>query len=152
MGAQQSKESQVFLPATPTEFSASLINKLDSSVESDYTRSQYTEKHIQDLVTEKLKEIEKQSSLALKDAFTKLPQPDANDNESHAKDVKQKLDEIKEKLQSRPKRGQLDEETTNARNKVVECLKANDGKPLKCWDEVEAFKARVKAVEDAVAF
>lgn len=33
MGAQQSKESQVFLPATPTEFSASLINKLDSSVE-----------------------------------------------------------------------------------------------------------------------
>ncbi len=99
-----------------------------------------------------MKEIEKQSSLALKDAFTKLPQPDANDNESHAKDVKQKLDEIKEKLQSRPKRGQLDEETTNARNKVVECLKANDGKPLKCWDEVEAFKARVKAVEDAVAF
>lgn len=101
-----------------------------------------------------MKEIEKQSSLALKDAIAKLPQPEVSDNDSgsHAKDVEKKLNEIKEKLQSRPKRGQLDEETTNARNKVVECLKANDGKPLKCWDEVEAFKARVKAVEDAATF
>lgn len=97
-----------------------------------------------------MKQIEKESSTALKEAFNKLPQPKQDDSDStHASEIKQKLDEIKKKLESRPKRGQLDDETLQARNKVVECLKSNEGKPLNCWEEVETFKARVKAVEGA---
>lgn len=67
----------------------------------------------------------------------------------HAESIKQKLDEIKKKLESRPARGELDKETGEARNAVIECLKGNQDKPLKCWQEVEAFKSRVKAVEDS---
>lgn len=103
-----------------------------------------------------MKKIEKQSSEALKEAISKLPTTTANNsttddeaNKLHATSVKQKLEEIKEKLNSRPKRGELDAETNKAREAVIACLNGNSDKPLKCWQEVEAFKARVKAVEDA---
>lgn len=122
-------------------------------IQSDYIRTQFSEKYIQDRVTEELRKAEKQGSDTLKDVISKLATPTSNpedlNDKLHATDIKQKLAEIKDKLASRSARGQLDEETEKARNAVINCLNGNQGKPLKCWAEVQEFKARIKAVEEA---
>lgn len=152
MGASQSKQqetpqSKVFLPKTPTEFSNSLVGKLDSSVESDYTRTQYTEKHIQDEVANELRKIEQESAKALKEAFNKLPESESNNNNNTNTDgnsLRQKLDELKSKLDSRPAPQQLGKEISNTREQLVKCFKDNKDKPLNCWDEVQKFKESVQ--------
>lgn len=121
--------------------------------QSDYTRTQFSEKYIQERVTEELRKAEKKSSDAFRDVISKLANPAANPDDPndklHATEIKQKLDEIKDKLATRSARGKLDEETGKAREAVINCFNNNQGKPLKCWAEVQEFKARVKAVEDA---
>ncbi|CAN6632106.1 MICOS complex subunit Mic19p [Trichomonascus vanleenenianus] len=144
MGARQSKEEpKVFLPKTPTEFSPSLLTKLDSSLESDYTRSQYTESYIQERVQEELRKKQAEATAALKEAVTSLKEGPSEDKEN-SNTLREKLVALKEQLDARPKPREHSKELIQAREELVKCFKDNKGKPLKCLDEVEAFKSQVQ--------
>ncbi|ANB14259.1 Mic19p [Sugiyamaella lignohabitans] len=150
MGNSSSKPAEqvkVFLPSTPTELSPSLLGKLESSLESDYTRAQYTEKHIQDRVSEELKKIQKESEAEFKSLASKVSEiseeklGDIDSAKLHAK-----LDELKSALEARQKRGKFDKEITAARDALATCFKENKGKPLKCQEVFEEFHRKVEAL------
>lgn len=76
----------------------------------------------------------------------------SNNSESiiHSTKIKEQLATLKSQLEARKERHVLDDETTKARNSVLQCLKDNASKPLKCYDEVEKFKAKVKDYEKSI--
>jgi len=153
MGSTASKPEQpkVFLPKTPTEFSPSLISKLDSSLESDYTRAQYTENHIQERIKQELQKIQKESSESLKEALDKLTllaeKKGSNKDGKDSISLKHKLEELKSKLDARPSRLQVDPPVMTSKEALVNCIVDNKDRPLNCWDEVEAFKNQIRAFE-----
>lgn len=147
MGSNSSKpaEPQVFLPKTPTEFSPSLVSRLDSAVESDYTRSQQEVTKVQQRVSEELSKLRDEGKAALKEALEKLPAP-KDDGKDDSISIKSKLDDLRAKLEQAPAPVQLSSEAKKARESLVKCFTDNKDRPLNCWDEVEAFK---KVVRDA---
>lgn len=147
MGSAASKtQSKVFTPESPIDFSASFLSQLESSQESDYSRSQYTEKYIQDRVQQELTKLEKEALIKFQqttnDALLRDAKPDdlsvpvSNEKISHLKQLMQKNLDLT-KVEVSPS-------VQDARSKVVSCLRDNKGKTLNCWEEVEAFKALVK--------
>lgn len=150
MGSTSSKvqtQEKVFLPKTPTEFSGSLIQKLDSTLESDYTRSQFTEKHIQDRVSSELKQLQLQAADLVSKASEKVT--DISDDklgQHDSKSLGERLDALQEKLNARPKRGVLNEDTMEARDRLVECITTNRERPLNCKREFNEFQSLVNAL------
>lgn len=140
-------EPKVFLPKTPIEFSNQLIGKLDSSVESDYTRSQYTDKHIQDLVNAELKKQQAEASKILKEQLEKASEVSEKklQNLTDANGLKKKLAELKSKLESRPKVAEWPADLSKSRESLIACLSSNQEKPLKCQEQFEEFKAKAAA-------
>lgn len=61
--------------------------------------------------------------------------------------IQKELQELRKKLDARPKVKKEDAEVEKAKSAVVECLRKNDKKPLDCWKEVETFKAEVARLE-----
>ncbi|VVT49645.1 uncharacterized protein SAPINGB_P002372 [Magnusiomyces paraingens] len=157
MGQASSTEKQpstkVFLPSTPTQFSAGLISKMDTSIESDYTRSQYTEKYIQDRVAQELEKIEQDAASALKKAFDESTNPSADNTSSSSSnsissaDLRAQVKQLSDKLEATRTRHTLDNDTSAARSAVAKCLTDNATKPLKCYDEYLAFKQKVAEYE-----
>ncbi|CAN3375381.1 hypothetical protein DIURU_002422 [Diutina rugosa] len=148
MGNTTSKpETKVFNPESPVDFSASFLSQLETSVDSDYSRAQYAENYIQDRVAQELKKLEKEAVVKFNkttnDALAKNPKPEL----SVAK-TNEKISQLTSILQENAKltEVQLPEETKAARESVLSCLKANEGKSLNCWDEVKKFEELVKAL------
>lgn len=144
-------QPKVFLPTTPTEFTPSLLYKLESSLESDYTRSQYAEKFIQDRVKEELQKIQKESSESLKAALSeqkKETRTIESNGTANANKLREQLQILKSKLDSRPVVKSLDPEVAKVKESLIECFRMNKEKPLKCWGEVEAFKRSVGLLEE----
>ena len=55
--------------------------------------------------------------------------------------------QLKKKLESRKKVEQVPKDVEQAKEKVVQCLRKNDRRPLDCWQEVEEFKRSVGVME-----
>lgn len=148
MGSSASKpEAKVFTPAVPVEMSASFLAHLENSLESDYTRAQYTESYIQERVAKELAKIEAGaiekfrttvSDSLLKEDGSKLSVSSSND----------KIGALTKSLQDSAKKVKLElpEAVLKSKQTVFQCLKDNAGKPLNCWDEVEEFKKLVHSL------
>lgn len=147
MGSTTSKpENKVFTPQAPIDFSASFLSQLENSPESDYSRAQYTEKYIQDRVAQELKKLESDTvkqfqqttndSILPKDDNDVISVPKSNEKVQHLKQL------MKENIELTLV--QITDEIKSTRENVVKCFKLNDGKPLNCWDEVQAFRQSVK--------
>ncbi|EEQ37969.1 hypothetical protein CLUG_02092 [Clavispora lusitaniae ATCC 42720] len=145
MGSTASKpETKVYTPKAPVDFSASFLSRLENSQESDYTRSQYTEKYIQERVADELKKLEletiKKFQAATSDALSK--EGEASLSVASANERISKLSEVL-KESAKLTHVDLSDDVKNARKSVIACLKDNKGRPLNCWDEVEQFKKLV---------
>ena len=130
--------------------------------QSDSTRAQTLELHIQNRVAEELKRLQAREEQTLKDLSDKLSsEEETPSDDKKAGDqlrslgreaVQKEVTELRKKLESRKKIaeiGDLNKGIEKARAEVVSCLRANDRRPLDCWKEVEAFKLEVGKVEAA---
>lgn len=63
--------------------------------------------------------------------------------------VQKEIDSLKAKLKGRRmKQGVVeDKEVEKVKEKMVDCLRLNDRRPLDCWEEVEAFKKEIGRLE-----
>lgn len=139
-------ESRVYLPTTPIQFSPALLQKLETSVDSNFSRSQNKEKDIQRQVYDELRQIQSEGTDLYNKAVADIAEP-IDDSKHGSAELQEKLTKLKGLLESRKERGVYDEETLKVRDAVVQCLKGNEGQPLKCIDEVDAFKAKIRALE-----
>lgn len=57
--------------------------------------------------------------------------------------------DLKAKLEQRKKVDRSSPEVEKAKEGLVQCLRANDRRPLDCWQEVEIFKKEVGKLEQA---
>ncbi|GMM32889.1 Mic19 protein [Saccharomycopsis crataegensis] len=154
MGSSASKPEQtkVFTPATPVEFSQEFLNQLDNSEESNYARSQLSEKFIQKEVSKKLADLQKETNESLsKTLSSKLELTDSTPEISSSK-LDAKIEELTQKLntinsnkffQDRISK-EANTTVSSSREEVLKCLKDNSDKPLNCWDEVQKFRGLVK--------
>lgn len=148
MGSSLSKsETKVFTPKAPVDFSASFLSHLENSQESDYTRSQYTEKYIQERVASELKKLEGQALEKFHNT-TAIALSKEGEDKLSVKSSNEKISNLTKVLEESAKLAQVDlgSDIKDARQSVVACLKDNQGKPLNCWDEVEQFKKLVHSI------
>lgn len=148
MGSNVSKsETKVFTPKAPVDFSASFLSHLENSKESDYTRSQYTEKYIQERVASELKKLETDAILKFQETTAKSLDT-SSDSTLSVQSSNEKIEKLTKLLEENAKKVQLElsDDIKNARLAVVACLKDNQGRPLNCWDEVEQFKNLVNSM------
>ena len=63
--------------------------------------------------------------------------------------MQEDIDTLKEKLRARKMRENVigDKDIAKAKEKVVQCLRVHDRRPLDCWREVEGFKREVGRFE-----
>jgi altered-inheritance-of-mitochondria protein 13 len=61
--------------------------------------------------------------------------------------VSKEVQDLQQKLAKRKKQEQMDPAVEAARDKLVQCLRLHDRRPLDCWDEREAFKKAVGRLE-----
>lgn len=150
MGATASKptETKVFTPATKINVGSSLINQLDSSIETDYIRSQYTEKYIQEEVSKRLDALSSKVNQEFQDNLKKsLKAEDEDENLSFSK-INSELIKLNEKLTTKESSFlKLSDEVVKAKQEIVKCLKDNQGRPLNCWDEVKNFEKFVNELK-----
>ncbi|CCG22411.1 Aim13 protein [Candida orthopsilosis Co 90-125] len=149
MGSNTSKpETKVFTPTTPVDFSSTFLSQLEQSPESDYSRAQYTEKYIQDRVAEELQKLETQTIKQFKQTTNDAINKDSNSSKSKLSVIESnaKIAKLTKLLQDNAKLEQVNitPELKDSRDKVIACLKDNQGKSLNCWDEVETFKTLVR--------
>ncbi|KAK1574301.1 uncharacterized protein LY79DRAFT_673008 [Colletotrichum navitas] len=154
MGASESKPSSNTPPhlwkaSTPSGISHDLVESLQTSPETDLSRSQLTELQIQARVAEELKRLQAKESEALKLAHEKIAAEDkpAPEGQRSHDAVKKEIETLRAKLSERKKVRDLPESVETARGNVVRCLLEHDRRPLDCWKEVEAFKDEVKRLE-----
>ncbi|KAK1976413.1 hypothetical protein LZ30DRAFT_692885 [Colletotrichum cereale] len=154
MGASESKPSSNTSPhqwkATPSGISHDLVESLQTSHETDRSRSQLTELQIQARVAEELKRLQAKESEALKLAHEKIAAEDnkpAPEGQRSHDAVAKEIEALRAKLSERKKVHDLPESVETARGNVVRCLREHDRRPLDCWKEVEAFKEEVKRLE-----
>lgn len=148
MGSSVSKsETKVFTPKAPVDFSASFLSHLENSQESDYSRSQYTEKYIQERVASELKKLEAETIQKFQETTSNALLKE-DDNKVSVLSSNEKITRLTQLLKDNVKLVQIEisDDIKNARNSVIACLKDNQGKPLNCWDEVEQFKKSVHSM------
>ncbi|WYZ39377.1 hypothetical protein EsH8_III_001291 [Colletotrichum jinshuiense] len=154
MGASESKPSSNTPPhlwkaSSPSSISHDLAESLQTSHETDASRSQLTELQIQARVAAELKRLQAKESEALKLAHEKIAAEEkpAPENQRSHDAVAKEVEALRAKLADRKKVRDLPESVETARGNVVRCLRENDRRPLDCWKEVEAFKEEVKRLE-----
>lgn len=127
-------------------------------MQTDVSRLQALELHIQERVAAELKRLRAQEAQTLSEAQQKLsaePAADQQGSEQQQKqlagpsrqEVSKAIGDLRAKLEERKKVRQVPETLENARDEVVRCLRENDRRPLDCWREVEAFKEEVRRLE-----
>jgi altered-inheritance-of-mitochondria protein 13 len=145
-------------PPSPSQSPASPPNQSLPNPQTDVSRLQTLELHIQQRVAAELKRLRAQEADALRDAQQKLSAEPSADQKSD--DLQRKLDggpsrqevskaveALQTKLEARRKVRQLPGTLESARDNVERCLRENDRRPLDCWREVEAFKEEVRRME-----
>ncbi|KAE8450254.1 hypothetical protein EG329_006682 [Mollisiaceae sp. DMI_Dod_QoI] len=164
MGSGSSKpdsapKSQVWTAETPVRFSQGLVDSLQSSPESDSTRSKTLELHIQARVAEELKQLQDRATKEFEELQAKISAAEDKQKKDQPKSagdslrelgreaVQNDVQQLRKKLEQRKKLADIDESIENAKSAVVKCLRDNDRRPLDCWKEVETFKAEVRRLE-----
>ncbi|KAL6917914.1 hypothetical protein FSHL1_009343 [Fusarium sambucinum] len=150
MGSSESKpiSSHVWKASAPNGISQDLVDSLQSSNETDASRSKIIELQIQARVAEELKKLQKKEAEALKIAHEKLSSAEfKDDNSTSQHTVSKEIEAMRQKLEARKQVRDLPEGVEGARNEVIRCLREHDRRPLDCWQEVENFKAEVKKLE-----
>lgn len=168
MGSNTSKvgagaeKQQVYTPLTQIDFSQSLVSQLDSSKESDYVTKQNAEKFIEKKVSQRLSNLEVETLKKFEDTLNNSllsdDDKDAVDGISSSS-LNNQIESLNKKLtlfdqlelQKLEKyggaKGKSDKKTDNGsisiKAKLTECLLANKGKPLNCYEEMEEFKKLV---------
>jgi len=61
--------------------------------------------------------------------------------------VEKEIMDLRRKLEARKKVEQMSPEVAGVRERLVQCLRINDRRPLDCWQEVEQFKMEVGKLE-----
>ena len=135
-----------------------------NTTQTDSTRANTLELHIQARVAAELKRLqarEESTLAALLEADKNKPEsPDAASaaeasagdrlrglgRESVARDVAKLRERLEQRKRVREV-GELDEEVDRARDEVVRCLRGKDTRPLDCWREVQAFREGVARLE-----
>lgn len=119
------------------------------------------ETQIQTRVADELKKLQKREAAALAAAHDKIAAASAaikgdgkdgksssdSDNGATSFTVGKEVEALRKKLEERKQIRALPEDVEQSRNKVIECLRVNDRRPLDCWQEVEDFKNEVKKLE-----
>ena len=75
------------------------------------------------------------------------PPSDTPDSGRSSDSVKKEIMDLRQKLESRKKVESVPKSVEQAKEKVVQCLRTNDRRPLDCWKEVEEFKREVGMLE-----
>lgn len=122
-----------------------LQSKWNTNPQSDYSRAQYTEKYIQDRVSQELAKLEQETIKQFQETTTAALAKDAKPELSVAA-TNEKIVKLRQVIEENIKlaKVELDENIVDSRYKVLQCLKNNEGKSLNCWDEVEQFRKSVK--------
>lgn len=115
------------------------------TIQSDYSRSQYTEKYIQERVALELAKLEEKVKKEFAETADKALLKNTESGLSVPK-INDKIQKLNDVLKANAELAKVDlsEEVKNSRNEVIKCLKENEGKSLNCWNEVENFKRVVK--------
>lgn len=147
MGSQPSKpaETKVFTPKTQVDFTSTLLAQLEQSTEGDYTRQQLAKKYLEQRVSQHLAQLEEET---LKNFEDKLNTSLLSDNghseqELSSKGLSDKVTSLNERLNSLKEaqtRKLSNEEIKTSKEVLVKCLIENEGKPLNCFEEIQAFK------------
>lgn len=139
-------EVKTFIPNTPVEFSAGLISALDASNDSTASRVARKDQLVALEVNSKLAQLQKDKSQAL--GAELQAQILAHEPESKlvsSKALAEKLDAVTADLKKinafKPAKTPA---LVDAEAKLTQCLIDNRAKPLKCWDEMTAFKTLAK--------
>ncbi|RDW80214.1 hypothetical protein BP6252_04852 [Coleophoma cylindrospora] len=152
--------SHVWTSETPVKFSQELIDSLQTSTETDSTRAKTLELHIQSRVNSELQKLRDETSHKLAELEAAI----SSQQESKAKEgstksagdalrdlgreaVENDVLELKKKLAQRKMVKDSDAGVDEAKDKLVNCLRVNDRRPLDCWKEVETFKNEVRRLE-----
>ncbi|KAK6461957.1 hypothetical protein DFJ63DRAFT_207057 [Scheffersomyces coipomensis] len=147
MGSSTSKpETKVFTPSTPIDFSASFLSQLENSPESDYSRSQFTEKYIQERVAEELTKLEKQTIQSFQSTTKSALIPVDDKPEFSVPSSNEKIERLTNLLKENAQLSAISipEDVLKAKNEVIQCIKENPGKSLNCWEEIESFRKLAK--------
>ncbi|KAK4247804.1 hypothetical protein C7999DRAFT_31750 [Corynascus novoguineensis] len=162
MGSASSKPTdslpQVWRGPSQTGVSQNLVEALEASNETDISRLQSLELHIQERVAAELKRLREQEAESLRAAQQKLSaEPTADQDQGNEQqrqlsgpsrqEVSKAIQDLRAKLEEKKKVRELPDSLESAKNDVVRCLRENDRRPLDCWREVEAFKEEVRKLE-----
>lgn len=83
------------------------------------------------------------------DSNTKIESPASADSGRSHDSVEKEIMDLRAKLDARKKVEKVPVEVETAKEKLVQCLRTNDRRPLDCWQEVEQFKVQVGKLEQA---
>lgn len=152
MGSTTSKptETKVFTPTSRVEYSQNLIGQLDSSIETDYTRSQYKEKYLQDEVNKRLAQASKESLAKLDKtlADSLLKEDTEKDSNLSHKSIDEKIAKLSNILNEKNSNFlTLSDDLIKSKEQVKTCLLDNKKHPLNCWEEVENFQKLVNSLK-----
>lgn len=149
MGAQASKtaETRVYLPETPVNFENKLIAQIENSNETDFARTQKVERYLEEKVSGRLSELERDVLLEFETKLGKsiLPEMGEDKEEISGVIVKEKVEKLEERLKKVEQAHKVrnGESVGSARQILTECLLKNKEKALNCYEEVEQFKKAV---------
>ncbi|KAL1883390.1 hypothetical protein VTK73DRAFT_8957 [Phialemonium thermophilum] len=168
MGSSSSKPSgsppYVWKGSSPTSVSQDLVESLQTSHETDISRAQTLELHIQARVAEELKRLQAEEAARLKELQDKISatkeqehqragddQPAAPEGDAlkSRQSVVREVEALRARLESRHKLREVPDTVVTARSEVVRCLREHDRRPLDCWREVERFKDEVRKLEES---
>ncbi|ROW13761.1 hypothetical protein VPNG_03551 [Cytospora leucostoma] len=150
MGANSSKQSppHVWKGSSPASVSQELVEKLQSSSETDASRQQLTELQVQARVAAELKKLQQHEDSRLREAADRAAAESVPEQTPvSSPEVAQKVQSLRERLEARRGPREVPESVERARGEVVRCLTDNDRRPLDCWKEVESFKEEVRRLE-----
>ncbi|CAK7232423.1 hypothetical protein SBRCBS47491_008263 [Sporothrix bragantina] len=151
-GASKPTTPHVWKGSSPPAFSQDMVDQLQSSPETDITRAQTVELHVQARVAEELRRLQAEKFAQLKgleqaiDDETKATAPDSTTTTAS---VSKEIAGLRTRLEERQREVSkpLPEAVETARSAVVRCLRENDRRPLDCYREVAAFKEEVRKLE-----
>lgn len=146
MGASASKptETRIFTPKTQIDISQNLVNQLENSTETDYVRSQYTEKYLQDELAKRLDELSTKSNELFDKTLRSSVVTEDDTPDLTSSKLNSKIDELAKKINDKKEKFvQLNDEILDQKKEIVSCLIKNKNRPLNCWEEVKNFEKLV---------
>ncbi|CAK7201427.1 hypothetical protein SEUCBS139899_004131 [Sporothrix eucalyptigena] len=154
-GASKPTTPHVWKGTGPPTISQDMLEQLQSSPETDITRAQTLELHVQARVADELRRLQAEQLAKLKGLEqaitdeTNATAPSGPNAKTTTASVSKEIAGLRTRLEERQREVSrpLPEPVEAARSAVVRCLRENDRRPLDCYREVAAFKEEVRKLE-----